>query len=77
MLLLISSNNLQYLYYHSTSQEPPNLQEVLKPIQNINSPAVAVKDEDDEEGEGEEGDVEKTEINVNPERLKAFNVSMT
>ena len=63
------------LYYNCLLQEPPNLQEVLKPIKNMSSPAVAVKDEEDDEGEGEEGEIEKTEINVNPERLKAFNVS--
>ena len=59
-------------------QEPPNLCEMLKPIQNASSPAsLGLKDEDDDDGEGEDGDGdgEKADpANVNPERLKAFNV---
>ena len=51
---------------------------MLKPIQNASSPAsLGLKDEDDDDGEGEdgEGDGEKADpANVNPERLKAFNV---
>lgn len=51
---------------------------MLKPIQNASSPAsLGLKDEDDEDGEGEDGDGdgEKADpANVNPERLKAFNV---
>ena len=59
-------------------KEPPNLSEMLKPIQSASSPAsMGLKDEDDDDGEGEdgEGDGEKADpANVNPERLKAFNV---
>jgi len=59
-------------------QEPPNLSEMMKPVQTESSPAsVGLKDEDDDDGEGEDGDgdVEKADpVNVNPERLKAFNV---
>ena len=59
-------------------QEPPNLSEMLKPVQNVSSPAsLGLKDEDEDDGEGEDadGDVEKADpVNVNPERLKAFNV---
>ena len=51
---------------------------MLKPIQNASSPAsLGLKDEDEDDGEGEdgEGDGEKADpANVNPERLKAFNV---
>lgn len=51
---------------------------MLKPIQSASSPAsMGLKDEDDDDGEGEdgEGDGEKADpANVNPERLKAFNV---
>ena len=51
---------------------------MLKPIQNASSPAsLGLKDEDDDDGEGEDGDGdgEKADpANVNPERLKAFNV---
>ena len=59
-------------------QEPPNLSEMMKPIQNVSSPAsLGLKDEDDDDGEVEEGDGEGEKpdpINVHPERLKAFNV---
>ena len=59
-------------------QEPPNLLEMLKPIQNASSPAsLGLKDEDDDDGEGEDGDGDGEKVdpaNVNPERLKAFNV---
>ncbi|XP_027049200.1 uncharacterized protein LOC113676708 isoform X5 [Pocillopora damicornis] len=59
-------------------REPPNLSEMLKPIQSASSPAsMGLKDEDDDDGEGEdgEGDGEKADpANVNPERLKAFNM---
>ena len=65
---------------HLSLQEPPNLSELLKPLQNASSPAsVLLKDEEEDDGEGEdvEAEVEKTEpVNVNPERLKAFNVSI-
>ena len=51
---------------------------MLKPVQNASSPAsLGLKDEDEDDGEGEDadGDVEKVDpVNVNPERLKAFNV---
>ena len=51
---------------------------MLKPIQNASSPAsLGLKDEDEDDGEGEDGDGdgEKADpANVNPERLKAFNV---
>ena len=51
---------------------------MLKPIQSASSPAsLGLKDEDDDDGEGEDGDGdgEKADpANVNPERLKAFNV---
>ena len=59
-------------------QEPPNLNEIMKPIQNASSPAsLGLKDEDDDDAEGEEGDGEAEKAdpaNVNSERLKAFNV---
>lgn len=59
-------------------REPPNLCEMLKPIQNASSPAsLGLKDEDEDDGEGEDGDGdgEKADpANVNPERLKAFNM---
>ena len=60
-------------------QEPPNLNEMMKPMQNVSSPASqGLKDDDDDDGEGEdaEGEGEKVDpLNVNSERLKAFNVS--
>ena len=59
-------------------KEPPNLCEMLKPIQNTSSPAsLGLKDEDDDDVEGEDGDGDGEKVdpaNVNPERLKAFNV---
>lgn len=59
-------------------QDPPNLSEMMKPVQNASSPAsLGLKDEDDDDAEGEDGDGdgEKVDpVNVNPERLKAFNV---
>ena len=58
-------------------QEPPNLNEMMKPMQNVSSPASqGLKDDDDDDGEGEdaEGEGEKVDpLNVNSERLKAFN----
>ena len=60
-------------------QEPPNLNEMMKPMQNVSSPASqGLKDDDDDDGEGEdaEGEGEKVDpLSVNSERLKAFNVS--
>ena len=48
-------------------------------MQNVSSPASqGLKDDDDDDGEGEdaEGEGEKVDpLNVNSERLKAFNVS--
>ncbi|XP_074635877.1 nucleolar protein 4-like isoform X2 [Acropora palmata] len=59
-------------------REPPNLNEVMKPMQNVSSPASqGLKDDDDDDGEGEdaEGEGEKVDpLNVNSERLKAFNM---
>ena len=67
-----------WTHFVLTLQEPPNLSEMMKPVQNVCSPAsLGLKDEDDDDGEGEDGDgdVEKADpANVNPERLKAFNV---
>ena len=60
-------------------QEPPNLSELMKPIQNASSPAsLGLKDEDDDDAEAEDGEGEGEKVdptNINPERLKAFNVS--
>lgn len=63
---------------HQIIREPPNLNEIMKPIQNASSPAsLGLKDEDDDDAEGEEGDGEAEKAdpaNVNSERLKAFNM---
>ena len=60
-------------------QEPPNLSELMKPVQNASSPAsLGLKDEDDDDAEAEDGEGEGEKVdptNINPERLKAFNVS--
>lgn len=60
-------------------QEPPNLNEMMKPIQNVSSPASqGLKEDDDDDGEGEDGEGEGEKVDplsVNSERLKAFNVS--
>lgn len=63
---------------HQIIRDPPNLSEMMKPVQNASSPAsLGLKDEDDDDAEGEDGDGdgEKVDpVNVNPERLKAFNM---
>lgn len=78
IFLHVTSIILSKCVYFVIVQEPPNLCEMLKPIQNASSPAsLGLKDEDDDDGEGEDGDGdgEKPDpANVNPERLKAFNV---
>ena len=51
----------------------------MKPVQNASSPAsLGLKDEDDDDAEAEDGEGEGEKVdptNINPERLKAFNVS--
>lgn len=70
--------NTQSVPVNQIIREPPNLSEMMKPIQNVSSPAsLGLKDEDDDDGEVEEGDGEGEKpdpINVHPERLKAFNM---
>ena len=51
----------------------------MKPVQSASSPAsLGLKDEDDDDAEAEDGEGEGEKVdptNINPERLKAFNVS--
>lgn len=63
---------------HQIIREPPNLSELMKPVQNASSPAsLGLKDEDDDDAEAEDGEGEGEKVdptNINPERLKAFNM---
>ena len=78
-LCTLSSGSIDKLNDIVPLQEPPNLSELMKPVQNASSPAsLGLKDEDDDDAEAEDGEGEGEKVdptNINPERLKAFNVS--
>ena len=78
-LCTLSSGSIDKVNDIVPLQEPPNLSELMKPVQNASSPAsLGLKDEDDDDAEAEDGEGEGEKVdptNINPERLKAFNVS--